>query len=344
VAEHWDQPSVLSAPEAGTADLALGQRLLRWRTLASFLVAFAIMGVALSQVRFDLGRLAAVLGQANLALMALALGVYYLVFPARACRWRLMLLNAGMPAGCLPSELRLAVMIFLSWFANCLVPAKLGDLYRAYLFKRQTGLSLSKAGGTIVAERLLDFAVVLVLLGITGLVAFRGQLPEGVVRLLEVGLGAMVLAGLGLLALRRLGGLVEGWLPGRARDLFRLFREGTLGAFGRYHFLVGLTLVSWLAEAGRLFLVTRAVGIHLHESLLLELLTLTFIALGAALLTAPPGTPAGLGYVEASITWAFILLGLPPEVALSLALLDRAISYLSLVVLGVPVYLLMQRT
>jgi uncharacterized protein (TIRG00374 family) len=68
-----------------------------------------------------------------------------------------------------------------------------------------------------------------------------------------------------------------------------------------------------------------------------------FISLGAAFLTAPPGTPAGLGYVEASLAFALTALGVNQSVALSVAILDRAISFGSLVVGGFVVYLISQR-
>ena len=38
-------------------------------------------------------------------------------------------------------------ILFLSWFVNCLVPAKLGDLYRAYLLRANYGASISRTVG-----------------------------------------------------------------------------------------------------------------------------------------------------------------------------------------------------
>jgi uncharacterized protein (TIRG00374 family) len=96
----------------------------------------------------------------------------------------------------------------------------------------------------------------------------------------------------------------------------------------------------WITEPARLFLVTRSIGFSLNESLPLEIAMISFLALGAALLTAPPGTPAGFGYVEAGLYTALVLLGAQPEVALTITALDRAISWISIVVLGAPVYAL----
>ena len=54
--------------------------------------------------------------------------------------------------------------MFLAWFANCIVPAKLGDVYRAYLLKLNAGVSFSTTIGTILAERIIDVVVLFVLM------------------------------------------------------------------------------------------------------------------------------------------------------------------------------------
>ena len=71
-------------------------------------------------------------------------------------------------------------IIFISWLVNCLVPAKLGDLYRAYLLKINSTVSLSRTFGTVFIERVLDlFAIVVFGLG-SGYWSFRGRLPDEV--------------------------------------------------------------------------------------------------------------------------------------------------------------------
>lgn len=326
-----------------SGDVSLGKRVFNRRTLISLLIGVAILGFGLTRLQVNLGETFRVIRSADWRLMIAALVVYYSAFAFRAVRWGGMLRNAGFPKTIIPKTPRLAEIIYLSWFANSVVPAKLGDVYRAYLLRRQAGISFSKGGGTIVAERLVDLAVLLVLLGVSGLVSFHGALPPTIVTLLEISSGAIFLAGIALLAMRQLDGTVRRFVPQRFSRIYAHFHEGVLGAFGGYHWLVGLTILSWSSEAGRLFLVTRAVGLTLSPSLGMNLLMIVFIALGAALLTAPPGTPAGIGYVEASIAYAFTLLGVSPAVALSVALLDRSISFLSLIAGGAIVYLFSQR-
>jgi glycosyltransferase 2 family protein len=335
--------SALGQDTAGSSGPAvepsLWQRFFRPRTLISFAIGMAILAFSLSRLQIDLPETLRTIRSANWLLLVAALLVYYATFPIRALRWRGMLENAGCQRRDLPSLAGLAEIIYLSWFANSVVPAKLGDVYRAYLLRSRSKVPFSKAGGTILAERLIDLAVLLVLLGSTGLLSFRGALPPPVLTVLELGSAGVVAAGIALLAMRHLDHLLRPLVPQRFQRLYHHFHEGTIGSFGGYPQLLGLTLLAWVVEAGRLFLVIQAVGLTLSPNLAVQALMVAFIALAAALLTAPPGTPAGLGYVEAGLVLALTVLGANHSVALSVALLDRSISFGSLLVGGLIVYI-----
>ena len=62
---------------------------------------------------------------------SLAFVVFYIGFPLRGLRWAMLLRGTGLRIGIRDAT----EIIFLSWLVNCLVPAKLGDVYRAYLLK-----------------------------------------------------------------------------------------------------------------------------------------------------------------------------------------------------------------
>ena len=108
-------------------------------------------------------------------LLLAALVVYYLTFPLRGGRWWYILRQVG-------THIRFWVateILFLSWFVNCLVPAKLGDLYRAYLLKGNFGGSASRTVGTIFIERIADIVVIFGLALAAGFWSFRGRaMPE----------------------------------------------------------------------------------------------------------------------------------------------------------------------
>jgi uncharacterized protein (TIRG00374 family) len=328
----------------------LGRRFFNLRTLASFLLGFALLAVILPRMNVEVGGILNRLMQANIGLYVLALVVYYLTFPIRAYRWRKLLRNAGYLSHQgvrLPSIVGISEIILLSWFANCIVPAKLGDAYRAYLLKRNSDVSFSKTFGTILAERIIDTLLLFSLLGVSALLAFHGALPGEVLAILQGGLVLVFLVVVGLFSMRHLSQVITPLVPSRLRPHYGAFEAGTLGAFGisRMPMILTYSLLAWGVEAARLYLVSLALGVSG-----LAWPVILFIALAAALLTTLPITPAGLGFVESAVVGILLLAsraglvaGIDENLAASVAILDRTISYWSLIVVGLAVYLLSKR-
>jgi uncharacterized protein (TIRG00374 family) len=254
----------------------------------------------------------------------------------RSFRWEILLRNTG------ESEHfgELFHIVILAWFANCVLPAKMGDFYRAYLLRQQTDVSGSKGLGTIFSERALDFLVLMSLLVISGLVSFRATVPERFVPALLVGL--VIAGGLvaGLVVIRYSEGRFSRFIPERLRERAARFKHGLLSAFaGRLPLLVGLTILVWMAESARLFFVVQALPLHLS----LSIAQIVFIALVASLLTTIPALPGGLVLVEGGIIAVLVFFGLTASQAFSVAILDRLISYWSLIGVGLVVFLFSHR-
>jgi uncharacterized protein (TIRG00374 family) len=322
---------------------ALAHRFFNLRTLISFVLGFAILAFLATRVQIDVTGILDRVSQANPLLMVAAVLAFYATFPIRALRWRRLLANASRKSTFNISEL--TEIIFLGWFANCIVPAKLGDAYRAYLLKLNASVSFSTTVGTILAERIIDVVVLfLLMLAATGL-SFGRALPPQILVLLQVCCALVVLVVVGLLSMRRLRPLIERVLPKRLHPQYRRFERGTLGSFRGLPVLVALSLAAWGGEVARLYLVTLSLGlVGIPQSVII------FIALASALATTLPLTPAGLGFAESAIVGVFLLAagaGLAPGVddhaAASIALLDRAISYWSLIAVGLVVYPLSKR-
>jgi uncharacterized protein (TIRG00374 family) len=341
-------PNGVTTPTSGEVDgakaPALGRRFFNLRTLVSFGLGFAILVFLFTRVQIDVGAIVDRVRQANPAWLALAVVAFYATFPVRALRWRRLLDNVerttGEEAGQRIGVPALAEIMLLGWFANCIVPAKLGDAYRAYLLKLNAGVSFSTTIGTILAERIIDVVVLFVLmLAATGL-AFGRALPGEVLLLMQLGFALVVIVVLGLLSMRRLRPLIERLLPSRLHVQYQRFEVGTLASFRGMPALVALSLVAWAGEVARLYLVMVALGLGLTAPSVV-----VFVALAAALMTTLPLTPAGLGFAEGTIVGILLLAagaGLAPGVdehaAASVALLDRAISYWSLIVVGLALY------
>ena len=121
------------------------------------------------------------------------------------------------------------------WLVNCLVPAKLGDVYRAYLLKINSPVSLSRTFGTVFIERILDLFAIVVL----GLAAGLRVVPERPARRTSRSCSrsawsfVLVLAG-GLLTMRNFGRriLTRLPLPHRVLEFYDRFEEGVFASIG----------------------------------------------------------------------------------------------------------------
>ena len=127
------EPEVPTESEQSVGDPAsLGRGLLRPRTLISFAIALAILIYFIQRLDLDLAAVADNIRSANLILLAGAIAVYVGTIVLRAARWRWMLAVAGageLPGTTVPPVGYLTAVLLVSWFFNCILPAKLGDAY-----------------------------------------------------------------------------------------------------------------------------------------------------------------------------------------------------------------------
>jgi hypothetical protein len=319
----------------------LTARLRDRRTQASIFVPVLVLLLFIVALPgFELDTLVDHILTADPAWLLAAFIVYYIGFPVRGYRWSLLLRGIGARVSVRDST----EIIFVSWLVNSLVPAKLGEVYRAWLLKINFPVSLSATFGTIFIERMFDiFAIVILGLG-AAFWSFRTGLDETVRAIMFLGIVVVIVIAIGLFTLRSFGRrLIERLpLPDRMTELYEHFEEGVFSMDRRTMPMIAfLTLIIWTTEAFRLLFVTYALGFEIS----LGISGAFFVALVASLLTAVPFTPAGLGIVEAGIVGLLVgVYGADPNEAAAIALVDRAISVLSVVILGFIAYLLSPKT
>jgi uncharacterized protein (TIRG00374 family) len=322
----------------------LSRRLRDPRTIISLVLPIVLLMLMGTQLReLDLNRLASQIVSADPWLLLGAFGVYYLGFPLRGYRWQLLLRGAGTKIALRDST----EIVFISWLVNCLVPAKLGDVYRAWLLKANFTVSLSRTFGTVFIERIFDlFAIAILGLG-AALWSFRTNLPTGVQVVIGIGLAVIILLSVGLYTVRNFGRrlLLRMPLPRKAKllEFYERFEEGVFSINPRrVPWLAVVTALIWATEGVRLLLVIEALNfrdVHLGIS------GAFFVALSASLLTAIPFTPAGLGIVELGIVGILtVIYGVDQTSATAITLVDRAISVYSIWVFGSIAYVLSGKT
>jgi len=322
----------------------LSRRLRDPRTIISIVLPIILLALVLTQLPgFRLDEVAARVMAANPLLLVAAFVVYYLGFPLRGYRWSLLLRSAGTRVGVRDSS----EIIFISWLVNCLVPAKLGDIYRAWLLRANFTVSLSRTFGTVFIERVFDLFAIALLGLAAGFWSFRAGLPPEVQLVFGIGLAVLIGLTIGLYTVRNFGARALARLPLPAKDrlleFYERFEEGVFAVNPRQvPFLAVLTALIWATEAMRLLLVIEALGfrdVHLGIS------GAFFVALAASLLTAIPFTPAGLGVVELGVVGILtVIYGVDSSTAAAITLVDRSISVLSIIVLGSIAYVMSGKT
>ena len=308
---------------------SLRQRVLSVPTLASFAVAGAVITLLATQFDIDWTETWNSIRGMNPWLYALAMVLYYLSFLFRGARWRILALNAGDRADDnrrVPSTLVASQLIIIGWFVNSVTWLRLGDGYRAYAFAEESRSSFPWSLGTILAERVLDMATIAVVLVVS--VVFLTTTSDLAASRFILILALVLSAGVAMIiALMRVyGPRVASFLPGRLEEAYNRFHQGTLGSFGKLPLVSLLGLVGWLLEMCRLYFVIEALGIDVG------LVLIPVVALGHSILSTVP-TPGGVGAVEPGITGLLLIQMSRPDAAAT-AIVDRSITYLSVIVIG----------
>ena len=314
-------------------DFSLG-RVLSWQTLIALGISVALLVFLATSFDPDFAGVRGRVGNSNLALLGLAFAAHYASLVVRGYRWRHMLVASKEPGtGEIPSGLTCSVYLLLCGFVNAISWLRLGNVYRAYLVSKRTGGSFFWAMGTVVSERFLDLAAVLLMLTIAGVLMLSTGESGRVWPFLATAAGVTLALAVIFLMMRRNGASILRLMPRRLHEGYERFATAALATLRRNDLpiLFAMTLAGWALEAARLWLVVLA--LHLDISFQM----LVFVTFAQALLISAPLTPGGLGVVEPGLTGVLLFAFDRPE-AVSITLLDRAISYVSVIVLGALVF------
>ncbi len=338
--ETGPQPGAVEArtPEPEPRDFSetLRKRVLSPHTIVSFGIAIAALWFVVSRLDIDPSAIWTQVRRANPLLLAVAFCLWYGAFFLRGGRWGYMLSSAGFDRAhgyTIPPTRGLTEIILLAFFANSLVPAKLGDAYRGYLLRRDGGVPFSAGFGTILAERLVDAMMLVVVLAGSALLVFGAQMPRQAQPALVLGAFLLVSGTVGLGVLWFTRDTVVRFLPDRLRGAYARLQSAIFGALQRPALVLGIALLLWFGDGMRVWFVARSIDAGLSPAVAI------LVAVMGALLTVVPFTPAGLGVVEIGVGSVLVgVLGMDPVIAGSIILLDRVVAYWSLLLVGAALY------
>ena len=289
---------------------------------------FAFQGIRLDQVGDALRGM-------NYIWLIPATVLFLVSYGTRAFRWQLLFF---------PQKLRLSNVFHalnIGYFLSNLLPARLGDVVRAYLLGDIEGVSKVRALSTVVVERLADGLTVVLLLAATAF--FVPNIPAeardgalgvavlgiaGVVFLLvlsfqkERGLAFLrrIVSPIPVLRSEKLWGALENLVDG-----FAVLRSP------RPIFGVGAwSLAAWLLGGAMYWVVMQAMNLELAIPAAFLVMTVT------SLVVVVPSSPGYVGvfHYAATLTLTSVF-NVDKSAALSFAVVMHAFNYLLLIALGV---------
>ncbi len=252
---------------------------------------------------FDLS----ILSKADLKLVALASLIYSVSFIIRGYRYEYILSKLGfaVPLGfCVEG-------VAISQMANVIIPARVGDLARVYVFKlKDIPVSTSLSGLTV--ERIFDLLVVILL-------AFAAIVVMNSFKLMTTPIYAVLLLLL-ILAMMMALAKMENVIGKIVRDAGKAMKMGFI--------VTALTTFAiWLVDSLVCYIILLAFGISDFAVVILAVSI-------ANIAKAIPITPGGIGTYEAAMTGILAMAGVSSGVAFVVSLIDHTIKNLITIALG----------
>jgi uncharacterized protein (TIRG00374 family) len=293
------------------------------RLIAGLAISAAFLAMTVSRV--DLGETARALGSAAPGGILLALVLGLVEITIRAQRWRVLL----QPSAQVPLRSAFAYLT-IGYFANLLLPARLGDVTRAYLAGRSFGISSLSTLGTVVVERVSDTAVILLVVLAAGLAVAPSSQVAGWAELIAVAavIGLVGLVAVGAVTLRL--GLMDRRFGRQIHAVVARVAQGAvaLRSARGAALVLGLTILPFGVGVFTFGAISGALGLPLGP------VEWAFVLGVLALSTAIPAAPGSLGTYEFAGVTALGILEIGPSQALAATVLIHVIAALPPALLG----------
>jgi uncharacterized protein (TIRG00374 family) len=313
----------------------------RWAWLIGLAVTVAVVAWVLH--RINPGEVVAHARRADPLLLLVAVALATATFPLRTIRWRLILRDVdGHRFAWLPLWHATAI----GFMANNLLPARAGEVARAYVATRQLPVRFTTALASIGVERVFDALVMLALMAVAiAAPSFPAHTLVGGRSLATLATSAAALFGavllLALVVVHRpgpwlalLARVVRRFFPARGAERLMHWTEGIVAGLGvlkspaRFAGVVAWSLLLWLVNAAAFAVCFRAFGlaVPLEAALLLQ----GIIGFGVAV----PSTPGYAGVFEAATLLTLTVYGVDSSRAVSYALTYHVTTFLPITLLG----------
>ncbi|MFL2645105.1 MAG: lysylphosphatidylglycerol synthase transmembrane domain-containing protein [Dehalococcoidia bacterium] len=298
------------------------KRILSIPTFITFVIVSGIIVILVTGFDIDMAKVMSIIFEAGPVPYILAFLTHYLSFVFRGLRWKYLVGTVNHHKQ--PSSFEYVKLIFLSNFINSASLFRIGDLYKVYAFNRKYAKGFTNLLGTLITERLLDCVMLAILVGVFGQVLLQTANKEiqMIVVFPIILLGILLLAFIAVIKIKKipkfplLTNLIH-----KAKEGAQIPKKNIVPAFL-------MSILAWVCEIVRVYFIASALQFDL------EFAHTSILSLVHAMLTLVP-TPGGIGAVESGVAGlGTLLLNMTPENSIALILLDRSITYLSVLLIG----------
>jgi uncharacterized protein (TIRG00374 family) len=261
--------------------------------------------------------------------------IYFCGVWARTWRWHYMLRAVK----AIPVK-RLFPVVCIGYMGNNIYPARIGELLRAYVLKRQEGVSVSTSLAPILVERIFDGVVMLlfVFVGLPLVPSLPDRWRTFVIVFSLLFFGALAVFFF-IAASPRRSKAIYNWaidrlVPKRFREPVRGFADRFMEGLyflrsGRDVAMVFVTsLVIWLAETGKYWFVMHAFDFSVSFFVLMLMNGVV------NLFTTIPSAPGYIGTFDTPGIEVLVAFGVNPEIAGAYTLVLHAALWLPITLLG----------
>jgi uncharacterized protein (TIRG00374 family) len=303
----------------------------------------ALRGLKLDEFWRDLQR-------AYLLWLIPGIALYFIAVAFRAWRWSFLL--APLPPTPLgeqalvdarhtkPSARALFPIVVIGYMGNNIYPARIGELLRAYVLRRDHGVPISSSLATVLIERIVD-GIVMVAFVLIGLRAAH-NVSETVTRVIAVASVVFAIATVVFFVLALApqftqniaNAFINRLVPERFRapliGIVEKFVQGAQSLRSPIDLarIVGISLIVWLFETGKYWCVAQAFGLTVPFDGLMLVNGLS------NLFTVIPGAPGAVGTFDAGGILGMTALGVEQSLSAAYVLILHVVLWLPVTALG----------
>ncbi len=310
-----------------------------WRFWLGVAISVVFMWLALRGLGLD--DLGQAIAGANLWWLAPGVAVYFLGVWARAWRWHYLL----HPIRPIPTRITFPI-VAIGYMGNNIYPARAGELLRAYVLRKRTGISVSASLATIIVERIFDGVVMLAfvflnlprLAQLSGDSGFVGNIQQVAVWgaiIFSAALVAFILAAMFPRAAVRVSNwgiahLTPQRFHTKLEELAGKFLNGlvSLRSPGNALMVLLTSVVIWLFETGKYWFVLLAFPFSV------DFFTLMLMNGIVNLATTIPSAPGYVGTFDAPGIAVLVTAGVDPVLAAGYTLTLHVALWIPITLLG----------